>query len=133
MQTQSPRLNGQRILIVEDEYLIASDMAECLQDAGAQIDGPWPDAAQALRSVGQDGGKIAAAVLDIDLGEGGRIAQVADRLDALGVPYVFATGNVVDPGSHALRGRPWLEKPVSGAVLLRAVENLLAAGIGPPG
>ncbi|WP_424140598.1 hypothetical protein [Roseomonas chloroacetimidivorans] len=91
-----PRADGgarPRVLVVEDEFFIADDIALELHDAGLDVLGPAPNVAEALvliEAAASDGG-IAAAVLDIAL-QDGRVTPVADALAAAGVPFLFATG-----------------------------------------
>lgn len=117
-------LEGRRILIVEDEYLIAMEVKRWLLAAGAKVVGPVPSVERALDLIGDDG--LDAAVLDVNLGNGDTVYPVADKLDAFGVPYLFATGDVKISGADAYRQRPRLEKPFVEAELLRATSKLLA-------
>jgi DNA-binding NtrC family response regulator len=99
-----------RILIVEDEYLIADDLCNTLNDAGAIVLGPVAtvDAARALI---EDEIEIDAALLDVNLG-GTMVFDVADALTKRNVPFAFATG--YDRGSIPERFSdvPRLEKPL---------------------
>jgi AmiR/NasT family two-component response regulator len=87
------KLTGKRVLVVEDEALVSMLVEDELLDAGATVLGPAVSVDHPLRPVEAataDGG-LSAAVLDIDL-DGRHVEPVADRLAALGVPFVFATG-----------------------------------------
>ena len=117
-------LDGRRILIVEDEYLIAMEMKRWLLAAGAEVVGPVPSVKRALDLIENDG--IDAAVLDVNLGNGATVYPVADKLSALGVPYLFATGDVKISAADAYRQQPRLEKPFVEAELLRATGKLIA-------
>jgi CheY-like chemotaxis protein len=123
-ETTGP-LAGRRILLVEDEFLIAELMEEWLSEAGADVLGPVPSVDQALEIVENELGRLDGAVLDINLGPGRKVYPVADRLNQLGIPYVFATGDirVIDDPAH--QERPRLEKPVSREHLLGALGKLL--------
>jgi CheY-like chemotaxis protein len=84
-----PWLKGKRILVVEDEALIAVMVEDMLTDMGSVVVGPAATIEQALelaRSKAIDG-----AVLDVNV-RGERIDPVADALLARGVPMLFATG-----------------------------------------
>jgi hypothetical protein len=99
-----------------------------LVDAGAKVVGPAAsvgDALQLIDEVASDGG-LSAAVLDINL-NGEVVSPVADRLAALGVPFVFATGygEGCDTGGHAA---PMLRKPFAPEMLVNAVDALASAG-----
>ncbi len=83
-------LAGHRILVVEDEYLIARNVKRWLMAAGAVVVGPVPSVDQALDLIEDDG--LAAAILDVNLGDGDTVYPVAAELGAMGVPYLLATG-----------------------------------------
>lgn len=83
-------LKGRRILVVEDEYLIADDLTELLTDAGAEVIGPAASLPQAMRLAGDTEG-IDAAALDINL-RGVEVFPLADELAGRGVPMLFLTG-----------------------------------------
>jgi CheY-like chemotaxis protein len=122
-------LEGKRVLVVEDEALTAMFMEDGLLDAGAEVVGPAGSVDEALRLIegtAADGG-LSGAVLDIKLGAEA-VAPVADRLAALGVPFVFATGygQDCDTGGHA--AAPVLAKPFGPDALVAALEGLPVAG-----
>ena len=119
---------SKRVLIVEDEVLVAMLVEDGLHDAGAEVVGPATTVGEALRlieGVVHDGG-LSAAVLEIDLA-GEAAWPVADRLAALGVPFLFATGygEGCDTGGHAA---PVLHKPFDPHQLVVTVEALVSAG-----
>lgn len=82
-------LAGKKILIVEDEFIIGTEMADQIRIVGGDVVGPVGNLGQALAAI--EDTEMDAAVLDIDL-QGVKSFAVADRLTALGVPYVFSTG-----------------------------------------
>jgi DNA-binding response OmpR family regulator len=113
-------LQAWRILLVEDEFLIARDMAVQLRKAGAEVLGPAPDVDTALRLLA-DGAAPDAAILDVSL-RGTRSFPVANALRDRGVPFVFATG-FEDPAMFADYPEvPRCTKPVN---FPRLVEALL--------
>jgi DNA-binding response OmpR family regulator len=118
-----PPLSGCRVLVVEDEYLIASEVKRWLHNAGAEVIGPVPRADLALDLIAQQ--HPDAAVLDVNLGDGDTVYPVADKLGILGVPYIFATGDVRVAGASAGSERPTLEKPFVAAELVRALSKLV--------
>jgi CheY-like chemotaxis protein len=126
MSEVTDQLVRRRILLVEDEYLIAEIMEDWLRQAGADVLGPVPNVEQALEIIGAEATAPDGAILDVNLGYGETSYPVADRLNELGVPYLFATGDVriIDHPAH--RDRPHLDKPTSQRDLLRAVVKLLA-------
>ena len=117
-----PSLAGRRILVVEDEYLIAMEVKRWLLAAGAEVVGPVPSVDQALDLIDDDG--LHAAVLDVNLGDGDRVYPVADKLAAGGVPYLFATGDVMVIETSGYQHRPRVEKPYLEAELVRAFAKL---------
>ena len=123
---QEPLL-GRRILLVEDEYVIAMEMERWLRGAGAEVIGPVSNVEHALDCIEAEAGTIDGAVLDVNLGHGERVYPVADRLDALGVPYLFATGDVRIGSEAAYLSHVRLEKPILSLELLKAVEALVGS------
>ena len=123
------KLTGKRVLVVEDEALVAMLVEDELRDAGAEVLGPAPTVDHALRLIeaaAADGG-ISAAVLDINLG-GRHVAPVADRLAALGVPFVFATAHGEGYGTGRHGAAPVVGKPFDTGRLVAAVAALASAG-----
>lgn len=85
-------LNGRRILVVEDEFLLADELQHELEDAGAEVIGPAATVASALNMLQATDG-LDGALLDMNLGMAGeKVYPVADALAARGVPFVFVTG-----------------------------------------
>jgi CheY-like chemotaxis protein len=111
-----PALHNRRILIVEDEYLIATDLADLLAEHGATVVGPAGNVQEALALVDREGAKLDGAVLDINL-RGERSFPIADRLLALGVRPIFTTG-YSDPGAMPHAELPRLTKPIDSTHLL---------------
>lgn len=114
---------GRRLLVVEDEYLIAASLARALEGRGAEVVGPAGSVRDALALVEAEGDRLDGAVLDINLRDE-RVYPVADALAARGVPFVFLTGYDarVIPDAHA--GVPRYEKPVSSALLSRMLSKV---------
>ena len=83
-------LRDRRILVVEDEYLIATTLQDALENAGAVVVGPAPSVDKAIKQIESEP-HIDAAVLDVNLG--GMLAYpVADMLVAKNIPFVFTSG-----------------------------------------
>ncbi|WP_184718647.1 hypothetical protein [Caulobacter sp.] len=116
-------LAGRRILIVEDNFYLASDAARALREAGAEIVGPIPRSGMALDVLARDG--IQAAVVDINLGDGPSF-ELADALKHHGVPFVFVTGydQIVIP--ERLSDIFTVQKPADMKAVVQAVTRLLA-------
>ncbi|WP_207103034.1 response regulator [Paracoccus shandongensis] len=100
---------GRRVLVVEDEYIIAEDLREELEREGALVLGPVASVAAALDLL-QGGPRPDTAILDINL-RGERVFPVADRLRAMGVPFVFATGYDAEAIPRDYADVPRIEKP----------------------
>jgi DNA-binding response OmpR family regulator len=83
-------LDGYRVLVVEDEFLIADELCMVLRDAGAEVIGPVGHMEAALAHAA-DAEPIDAAVLDLNLA-GVAAYPVADMLARRAVPMVFSTG-----------------------------------------
>ena len=113
-------LRGRRVLVVEDDYLIAMDMVDVLVGFGAVPVGPVGRLDDALAMVAAEGRQLHAAVLDLDLG-GLASYPVADALSALAVPFVFVTGFRGEAIAAGYRDHPRVEKPIDVQVLAAAL------------
>ncbi|HEV8716705.1 MAG TPA: response regulator, partial [Candidatus Binatia bacterium] len=100
-------MSGRRILVVEDEAIVALWLADVLAIAGAVVIGPTGSVREAL--VLAEGEKLDCAVLDYKLPDG-TTAPVADLLASRGVPFVFATGYDRRPLDPRYSDRPRVEK-----------------------
>jgi CheY-like chemotaxis protein len=123
--TDGPPLAGRRVLVVEDEYLIADDLAELLRRAGAELIGPAASLPKAVRLL-EHGEKPDAAVLDINL-RGIDVFPLVDQLAQRDVPMLFLTGygahNIPPRFSHIRR----CEKPMEVSTVVSALGDLLNA------
>jgi CheY-like chemotaxis protein len=117
-------LEGAKVLVVEDEFLVAALIEDILKDAGCLVLGPIPRIAEAIDAVEHD--TYDAAILDVNLA-GDRIDPVADALSRRNVPFMFVTGYNIGamPGGHT--HRPRLCKPFKIADLLDALSDLVKA------
>jgi CheY-like chemotaxis protein len=122
MNTETQPIAGHRVLLVEDDYFIATNMQSEFEHVGAQVLGPVPSvqAALALIAATPD---IDAAILDINVQEE-MVFPVADALQARGVPFLFATGyeRTVIPQRFA-HVRHY-EKPVDPIQLVQMLQGL---------
>lgn len=114
-------LSGKRVLLVEDEYLIAQMACDMLEEGGAVPVGPASTIAHALNILNAEG--VDAAVLDVNL-QGERSDALAAVLQERAIPFVIVTGyqqsSVREDGAHVL------EKPYTRLQLTDALERVLA-------
>ena len=117
-------LRGRRVLVVEDESLVAMLVEDMLADLGADVEIAMrePDALKLARE--RD---YALAVLDVNLGDGQRSDGVADTLRARGVPFLFATGYGERGLAERHRGTVTIQKPYLARELGLAIMRVLAA------
>ena len=121
--TSASDLDGFRVLVVEDEALVAMVIEDMLAGFGCKVVGPAGDVDKALELV--DAAGIDGALVDVNLG-GERLGfRVADALASRAIPYVFASGY----GRSILTGPhldvPVLPKPFDEQMLREAVQNLI--------
>jgi DNA-binding response OmpR family regulator len=116
-------LAGLRVLLAEDEYLIAFELHDALIAAGADVIGPFPTLRETIGSVNGDT-KLDFAVLDVNF-RGEMVFPVADALDARGVPFVFATGYDQETLPEHFAGHMRLEKPLEAHTVAASVAGLL--------
>lgn len=88
-----------RVLVVEDEFIIALDLSETVKDLGYELDGPYADRTNALEALEDDFPDC--AILDVFTADG-EVYPLADRLSEAGVPIIFHSGHVPP---EELRGR----------------------------
>jgi DNA-binding response OmpR family regulator len=110
-----------RVLVVEDEALVAMDLEWALLRAGFAVVGPA--ATVAAGTVLAAAEPLRAAVLDINIA--GELAfPVADALAGRGIPFLFVTGYGPEILPARFRGRPLLRKPCSPRAVLTALNAL---------
>ena len=90
---QEGGLSGLKILVVEDNYLVADVMCEALRGYGCEIVGPAPNIEQGEKLIEQCGTEapLDGALLDVNL-NGAFSFPLAAKLKACGVPWIFLTG-----------------------------------------
>ena len=121
--TASRGLQGRRILLVEDDMLIAMMLDEFLRQLGCEPVGP---AARLTRAVElAAGAAIDGAVLDLNV-NGEPVYPVAAELARRGIPFVFVTGYSAAHVSEAYRDRPLLRKPFESEEFGRTLGDLFA-------
>jgi DNA-binding response OmpR family regulator len=114
-------LAGVRVLVVEDDNLIAMEIESVLAEAGAQVVGPCRTPSEALPFVEKS---LSAAVLDIRL-RSGTVGPVAKKLAELGIPFIFYTGQLhTDEILAEWPGHEVVYKPAQPQTLVAAVAGL---------
>jgi DNA-binding response OmpR family regulator len=110
------------ILVIEDDPLIAMDLASTLNAAGYRIMGPVATNAEALQLLHEEVPDV--TVLDINLGSEMSF-PVFDYLSELGAAYITLSGHShkIMPSSHAVH--PFLQKPYDSEALLQAIQSAL--------
>ena len=107
-----------KVLVVEDESLVALDIENMLEEMGCKVVASVPRLVRALDLASRLDFDL--AVLDINLA-GEVVYPLAFRLAARGIPFVFSTGYSTSTLPLELSDRPILKKPVMLANLKRAV------------
>lgn len=115
-------MTAKRILVVEDEFLIAVDTEEVLIEMGYEVVGPALTLADGLEAAERGG--IDAALLDVNLTEG-TSRPIAELLTARGVPIAYATGYGASIQHMDFPPGPVLSKPVSERDLAATLGSLL--------
>jgi CheY-like chemotaxis protein len=113
-------LEGRRILIVEDELLIAMEVQDLLSDLGAEVVGPFGHLKPAVDAVHRE--SLHGAVLDVRL-DGETIQDIAEILVARGVPVVLTTGYEKEQLPPSLQHLPRLRKPFDETELRSLLEQ----------
>ncbi len=120
-QSQALRLDGARVLVVEDEYFIADDLRRTLDAAGAIVIGPVSTFAKAADVIAEGG--FDCAVIDLNLhGESG--VALADQLLAAGASFAIATGYGSAAVPDRLKHVPRIEKPFDPAAIVASLGAL---------
>ena len=125
MDVRSP-VSGKRCLVLDDEFLIALDIQQILERAGAAVVTCVASATEAIAMI-NGGQTFDIAVLDVKLsGLTGNSLGVAAALKAKGIPFVFLTGmRVNEVHAKAFPEAPVIEKPYDATTLLEALQRLL--------
>jgi len=116
-------LAGRRVLVVEDEAVIAMAVEDMLVDLGCEVVGPAGTLVDAMALAEGEG--LDAALLDLNI-NGGRSYVVADELRRRGVPFAFATGYGDEGIENGGGGTPVLQKPYRQDQVEAVLRRLLA-------
>jgi len=115
-------LTGLRLLVVEDEAMVAMMIEGMLQDLGCVVVDVAGTVSRGLALVGDAALALDGAILDVNLG-GEKVYPVAEALDRRHVPFIFSTGYGIDGINTSFSHVPALAKPYG----QQALESLLLA------
>ena len=119
-----PVSNGiEHIFIVEDEVLVAMDMADMLEDFGFQIVGPAAHQEDAIAIARKE--LIDAAFLDVNLGQKKTSEPVAEILRERDIPFIFITAYDASQVTFRTSDERVLKKPVTGHEMLATLRELI--------
>jgi CheY-like chemotaxis protein len=113
-----------RILLVEDEMLVAMLLEDMLTEAGHTIVGPVARIERAVEAARSEA--VDMAILDVNVG-GEEVYPVAEALAAREIPFAFATGYGAHGLSEPWQDRPTLQKPFHRNDLFRMVAELASS------
>src|ERR1700761_3697906 len=122
MNEQARILDGRRIMVVEDDYLVALALSAVLEEAGAHVVGPVASAQEAVALLEEGREAVDAAVLDVDL-NGEKSYPVADALALRDIRFIFATGYGLDAVAEGYRHYPRCQKPFDHQAILKALKG----------
>jgi len=116
-------MSGMRVLVVEDDFIVAYDMQTMLEEQGARVLGPASSLAEAQELIARE--QPTVAVLDVNL-NGEYVFPLLDQLRSKEVPFVFATAYADEDRlfPEAARSAPRLSKPVLPHVLIAQLMRL---------
>jgi CheY-like chemotaxis protein len=123
-------LAGAKILVVEDEAIIAAFVVDILDELGANVVGPAYSVPQALALATT--APIDAALLDVNVRDAS-VIPVRDALRERGIPIVFATGYGASQSREITMGSPVIDKPYSPERIARALAECLGQDGGSAG
>ena len=114
-------LKGLRVLLVEDQMIVALEIEDMLHQAGCEVVGPVGDLRSALTLAHDEA--LDAAVLDVNL-DGDKIFPVAEELQERGIPFILATGYGEAALPEKWRDSLRLCKPFRGKELEQLISSI---------
>lgn len=117
---------GKRVLVVEDEFLVALGLEDNLRSLGCTVVGPIASLSGAMAAAAHE--KVDAAILDVNLA-GEAVYPAASILADRGIPFIFCsgyTGSVRMPAEFA--DAPRVAKPYTSRAIAEALSDLLSGG-----
>ena len=122
--TEAATLQGRRILVVDDDYLVALVVIDLLEEVGAEVLGPLGQVVEAIAFIEANSEAIDGVVLDVNL-NGAKSYPVADILVAHKIGFVFATGYGADALESGYQKYPRCEKPFNGNTLVASLTKAI--------
>ena len=116
-------MNGPRVLLVEDEGLVAMMVEDMLSDMGCEVAASLARVRDTLEWL-EKGEALDGALLDVNLGGGEKVFPVAEALAARHIPFAFTTGY------GDVSGSPFPNAPVLGKPMQRRNLALVLKGFG---
>ncbi|MBV8662071.1 MAG: hypothetical protein JO107_03115 [Hyphomicrobiales bacterium] len=116
------KIKGKRFAVIEDEPLIAVEIASVLQQEGAQVSGPVATVSDALRII--EDSALDGALVDANL-RGQPYGDIAAALTRKGIPFVFVTGYSREALPSSFARAKILKKPFTEAQLLKEAAQLV--------
>jgi len=113
-------LRIRKVLIIEDNYVVAAHLAAALEDDGFKVVGPVRTAASAICRIDEEA--LDGALLDVRLREGNAV-DVASALRAHRVPFVIVSGYSRDMLPTELKDAPYVGKPMGESELIQTVRD----------
>jgi len=123
---EANRQNQGRLLVVEDETLVALQLCTALRDNGWQVLGPAGTLEEAYRLLAENDSPD-AALLDVNL-RGEMVYPLADLLEARDIPFLFCSGYEMLNHGNRYRHAPIVRKPTSFALLITELRKILPIG-----
>jgi ActR/RegA family two-component response regulator len=115
-------LSGTKVLVMEDEFFLAFDLKEQIEDAGGTVLGPCMDVADGIAQLEAE---PTCAIVDINLGHGPSF-EIAGELQQRDVPFFFLTGYDAPSIPPAFASIERIEKPAEASHVMDAVARLAA-------
>jgi CheY-like chemotaxis protein len=119
-------MDGKRILVVEDEFLVADDLNSALKNSGARVLGPVGVIADGLRLL-DDSPDVEGAVLDINL-NGTLAYPIAQKLLDRNIPFIFTTAYDLEDLPERFCNIKFCQKPTTMNKIIRTLEAALGEG-----
>ena len=114
-----------RVLVAEDERIIAFDLCDTVEEAGYTVEGPHPDMSSAMLAFQKD--KPDVAILDIELTDG-KVYPLAKKLAEEDIPIIFHSGRYsAEEMKKRFPSAATLTKPCPPAEMIETVNSVLAA------